>query len=181
MTTAKRIIKKYPNRRLYDTEISSYVTLDDIKKLVLQQIPLQVIDARSQEDLTNSTLLQIITELEQQGIPIFTTAILQQIILFYGNSMQNMASHFLEQSLGLFMEQQKAMQQQMTGLMDQNPMNIFKDITAKQMQMWQTLGESFRQGFASNKHEQDKSKQEHDKNKTPDPDMAKDNDVKPPK
>jgi polyhydroxyalkanoate synthesis repressor PhaR len=181
MTTAKRIIKKYPNRRLYDTEISSYVTLDDIKKLVLQQIPLQVIDARTQEDLTNSTLLQIITELEQQGIPIFTTAILQQIILFYGNSMQNMASRFLEQSLGLFMEQQKAMQQQMTGLMDQNPMNIFKDITAKQMQMWQALGENFRQGFASNKHEQEKSKHEHDKNKTPDPDIKQDKDDKPPK
>lgn len=147
MTNNVRIIKKYPNRRLYDTEISSYVTLEDLKKLVLQNINFQVIDARSQEDLTNGTLLQIITELEQQGMPIFTKAILEQMIRFYGNAMQSTMSRFLEQSIGLFMEQQHTIQNQMSGLFDKNPINLFKELTDKQMQMWQALGDSFRQGF----------------------------------
>lgn len=147
MTTNVRIIKKYPNRRLYDTEISSYVTLEDLKKLVLQNINFQVVDARTQEDLTNGTLLQIITELEQQGMPIFTKAILEQMIRFYGNAMQSTMSRFLEQSIGLFTEQQQAFQNQMSGLFDKNPINFFKELTEKQMQIWQTIGESFRQGF----------------------------------
>lgn len=92
--TTNRIIKKYPNRRLYDTEISRYVTLEDVKKLVIQNIPFHIIDAKSQEDLTNTTLLQIITELEQQGAPLFTNAMLQQIIRFYGNDMQKLMSQF---------------------------------------------------------------------------------------
>lgn len=149
MTNTTRIIKKYPNRRLYDTEISSYVTLEDLKKLVLERINFQVIDAKTQEDLTNSTLLQIITDLEQQGMPIFTKAILEQMIRFYGNAMQSTMSRFLEQSIGLFMEQQHTMQQQMSGLLDNNPINLFKDLTEKQMKIWQALGDSFRQSFAA--------------------------------
>ncbi len=150
MTNAVRMIKKYPNRRLYDTEISSYVTLEDLKKLVLERINFQVVDARSQEDLTNGTLLQIITDLEQEGMPIFTKAILEQMIRFYGNAMQSTMSRFLEQSISLFMDQQHSMQQQMSGLLENSPMNFFKDLTEKQMKIWQTLGESFRQGFATN-------------------------------
>ena len=153
MTNTVRIIKKYPNRRLYDTEISSYVTLEDLKKLVLARINFQVIDARSQEDLTNSTLLQIITELEQQGAPIFTKAILEHMIRFYGNAMQSTMSRFLEQSIGLFMEQQHSIQDQMSGLLDKNPMNVFKELTEKQMQIWQTLGDSFRQGFTGTQND----------------------------
>lgn len=152
MTNTVRIIKKYPNRRLYDTEISSYVTLEDLKKLVLERINFQVIDARTQEDLTNGTLLQIITELEQQGAPIFTKAILEHMIRFYGNAMQSTMSRFLEQSIGLFMEQQHTMQEQMSGLLDKNPMSLLKELTDKQMQIWQTLGDSFRQGFTGAQH-----------------------------
>lgn len=150
MTNTIRIIKKYPNRRLYDTEISSYVTLEDLKKLVLERINFQVIDAKTQEDLTNGTLLQIITDLEQQGMPIFTKAILEQMIRFYGNAMQSTMSRYLEQSISLFMDQQHTLQQQMSGLLDNNPMNFFKDLTEKQMKIWQALGDSFRQGFATN-------------------------------
>lgn len=150
MTNTIRIIKKYPNRRLYDTEISSYVTLEDLKKLVLERINFQVIDAKTQEDLTNGTLLQIITDLEQQGMPIFTKAILEQMIRFYGNAMQSTMSRYLEQSISLFMDQQHTLQQQMSGLLDNNPMNFFKDLTEKQMKIWQALGDSLRQGFATN-------------------------------
>lgn len=153
MTTAKRIIKKYPNRRLYDTEVSSYVTLDDIKKLVLQNISFQVLDAKTQEDLTNNTLLQIISELEQQGAPIFTSAILQQMIRFYGNPIQSTMSRFLEQSLSLFTEQQKTFQEQMSGILEKTPLSFYKDISEKQMQIWQSLFENFRQGFPMKKEE----------------------------
>lgn len=152
MTITVRMIKKYPNRRLYDTEVSSYVTLEDLKKLVLERINFQVVDARTQEDLTNSTLLQIITELEHQGMPIFTKAILENMIRFYGNSMQSTMSRFLEQSIGLFTDQQHTIQEQMSGLLDKNPMNFFKELTDKQMQIWQTLGENFRQGFSGNQN-----------------------------
>lgn len=159
MTTTIRIIKKYPNRRLYDTEISTYVTLDDIKKLVLQNIHFQVIDAKSQEDLTNNTLLQIITELEQHGAPIFTSAILQQLIRFYGNPVQNTMSKFLEQSIGLFNEQQKLLQEQMSGLLDKHPLSFYKDLSEKQMHIWQSLFDNFRQGY-SMKREENKTEQE---------------------
>ncbi|HRE30521.1 MAG TPA: polyhydroxyalkanoate synthesis regulator DNA-binding domain-containing protein, partial [Candidatus Berkiella sp.] len=78
-----RVIKKYPNRRLYDTTISSYITLEDVKRLVVEQVAIKVVDARSQEDITHSTLLQIIIDQEENGPPLFTTPILQQMIRFY--------------------------------------------------------------------------------------------------
>jgi polyhydroxyalkanoate synthesis repressor PhaR len=95
----KRIIKKYPNRRLYDTELSLYITFEEIKEMVVKNIPFKIIDSKTQEDLTNNTLLQIVMELEQKGAPIFTTVILEQIIRFYGNNYQAMFSQFLEKSL----------------------------------------------------------------------------------
>jgi polyhydroxyalkanoate synthesis repressor PhaR len=98
----KRIIKKYPNRRLYDTELSRYITFEDVKDLVLRHIPFQVIDAKTQEDLTNNALLQIVLELEQKGAPIFTSSMLEQLICFYGNDFQKTFSDFLEKSFSLF-------------------------------------------------------------------------------
>ncbi len=99
MDAPKRLIKKYPNRRLYDTECSCYITLADVKTLVLQKIPLRVIDTRTQEDVTNNTLLQIIMELEQQGAPLFNTTILQRFIHIYGSSLQKEMMDLLEKSI----------------------------------------------------------------------------------
>jgi len=100
MTEVKnRLIKKYPNRRLYDTELSIYITFDEIKDMVLRNIPFKIVDSKTQEDLTNNTLLQIVMELEQKGAPIFTTSILEQLIRFYGNDHQTVFSQFLEKSL----------------------------------------------------------------------------------
>ncbi len=95
----KRIIKKYPNRRLYDTAVSSYITLEDVKRLVLSNIEVQVLDARTQEDITHNTLLQIMVEQEEEGQPLFSNQALRAFIRFYGASRhQPVMSQLLEES-----------------------------------------------------------------------------------
>jgi polyhydroxyalkanoate synthesis repressor PhaR len=115
-----RLIKKYPNRRLYDTERSSYITFEDVRELVLRHIPVKVVDAKTQEDLTNNILLQIVMELEQKGAPVFTTAMLEQMIRFYGNDFQKVFGDFLEQSFSVFKDQPTPnFLQSWKGMMDQ--------------------------------------------------------------
>lgn len=118
MTDAIRLIKKYPNRRLYDTQTSSYITLGDVKQLVLESENFQVVDAKSGDDLTRSILLQIILEEETAGAPIFTSNTLAQIIRFYGNAMQSIMGSFLEQNLAAFMDIQNKFQDQGQGGVD---------------------------------------------------------------
>ena len=117
-----RLIKKYPNRRLYDTATSSYITLADVKKLVLQQTPFKVVDAKSNEDLTRSILLQIILEEESAGAPMFSSDMLTQIIRFYGNAMQGMMGTYLEKNIQTFIEIQRRLQEQSIGKLGENPM-----------------------------------------------------------
>ena len=100
--TNLRVIKKYPNRRLYDTEISRYITLEEVRQLVLQDIPFRVEDKRTHEDITRSILLQVIAEQEEGGDPIFTTELLQFMIRYYGDPMQNSIGRYLEMSARLF-------------------------------------------------------------------------------
>ncbi|MEY4420671.1 MAG: hypothetical protein RLZZ498_1267 [Pseudomonadota bacterium] len=102
--TQDRVIKKYPNRRLYDTSTSSYVALTDIKQLVMTQTPFRVLDAKSGEDLTRSILLQIILEHESDGTPILTEQVLANIIRFYGHSMQGYMGSYLEKNVQTFMD-----------------------------------------------------------------------------
>ena len=113
-----RILKKYPNRRLYDTRTSSYVTLADVKEMVLAGEPFEVRDARSGDDLTRSILLQIILEEESGGVPMFSTQTLAQIIRFYGHSMQGMMGTLLEKNLAAFAEMQNRFLEQGKGLYD---------------------------------------------------------------
>jgi len=108
---ATRLIKKYPNRRLYDTETSTYITLADVKELVLGQEEFQVLDAKSGEDLTRQILLQIILEEESGGMPMFTAQMLAQIIRFYGNAMQGMMGSYLEKNIQAFIEIQGKLQE----------------------------------------------------------------------
>src|SRR5919202_4085727 len=122
MSQPTRIIKKYPNRRLYDTETSSYITLADVKKLVLEHIDFRVEDAKTKEDLTRSILLQIILEEETAGAPMFSSDMLSQIIRFYGNAMQGMMGNYLEKNIHTFIEMQKKLQDQSRQLYGQNPM-----------------------------------------------------------
>ena len=122
MSQPPRIIKKYPNRRLYDTETSSYITLQDVKKLVLDNVQFRVEDAKTKEDLTRSILLQIILDEESTGAPMFSCDMLSQIIRFYGNAMQGMMGSYLEKNIQTFIEIQKRLQDQSRQLYGQNPM-----------------------------------------------------------
>jgi len=99
-----RTIKKYPNRRLYDTADSRYITLEDIKRLVREGVEFRVMDARSEEDLTRNILLQVISDQEERGEPILSAELLQQIIRFYGDTMQGLITNYLENSLRAFVE-----------------------------------------------------------------------------
>lgn len=94
-----RVIKKYPNRRLYDTETSSYIKLTEVKQLVMDQVPLAVVDVKTGEDLTRSVLLQIILDEEAGGEPIFTVGVLSSMIRFYGNAMQGFLGPYLERNM----------------------------------------------------------------------------------
>ncbi|MCW5589778.1 MAG: polyhydroxyalkanoate synthesis repressor PhaR [Legionellales bacterium] len=138
-----RIIKKYPNRRLYDTAISRYITLQDIKQLVLDCEEIKVIDAKSEEDLTNMTLLQIIVEQEDQQTPMFTRDILQNLIRGYNHSMQTMMSNYLEQSVNLFMEQAQQVQQGVNNWLERTPLNLFSQLTERNLHLWKTLQENW--------------------------------------
>jgi len=146
-TTPKRVIKKYPNRRLYDTNESKYVTLSDVRKLVLEETPFCVIDKKTGEDITRNILLQIIIEQEEGGEPMFSTDALQQMIGFYGNSARSMAGDFLRSSVHLFYEQQKQLQEQVTSAMQLNPVsNLFADAAKRNMELWQKMQENFLKG-----------------------------------
>ena len=113
-----RLIKKYPNRRLYDTRLSSYITLTDVKAMVLSGEHFEVRDAKTAEDLTRSILLQIILEEETGGVPIFSAPMLSQLIRFYGHAMQGMMGSYLEKNLQTFTEIQARLAEQSKGLYD---------------------------------------------------------------
>ena len=136
-----RIIKKYPNRRLYDTEISRYVTLEDVRSLVLQEVPFQIRDARTNEDLTRSILLQIIMEQEADGEPMFSEQVLEKIIRSYGDSLHGMMASYLERSLNLFVEQQARVQDQMKTMMGNDPLSMMREITERNLSIWQEMQE----------------------------------------
>jgi polyhydroxyalkanoate synthesis repressor PhaR len=120
MANAMRLIKKYPNRRLYDTQTSAYITLADVKQLVLANEDFKVIDAKSTEDLTRSILLQIILEEEAGGAPMFTSDLLAQMIRFYGHAMQGMMGQYLENNITAFSDMQKKLQEQAKHLYGDN-------------------------------------------------------------
>ena len=112
MENQVRLIKKYPNRRLYDTKTSSYITLVDVKQMVLKQEEFQAVDAKTGEDLTRQILLQIILEEESSGQPMFTSDALSQMIRTYGNAMQGMMGGYLKKNINAFHEMQKSLQEQ---------------------------------------------------------------------
>jgi polyhydroxyalkanoate synthesis repressor PhaR len=112
MSTPIRTIKKYPNRRLYDTANSGYITLADVKQMVLENIEFQVIDAKSGDDLTRSILLQIILDEESGGLPMFSSEMLSQMIRFYGTAQQTIMGQYMEQNVKAFLAIQKKLQDQ---------------------------------------------------------------------
>jgi polyhydroxyalkanoate synthesis repressor PhaR len=121
--TPVRILKKYPNRRLYDTQTSSYITLADVKQMVLAAEDFEVRDAKTAEDLTRSILLQIILEEESGGLPMFSAQTLAQIIRFYGHAMQGMMGTMIEKNMQAFVELQNQFLNQSKGLYDPKHLN----------------------------------------------------------
>jgi len=136
-----RIIKKYPNRRLYDTAISSYITLEDVKQLVLDRASFHVIDARTNTDITRGILLQIISEQEEQGTPIFTTDVLAHIIRFYGDTLQGMMGNYLEKSLQAFVDQQHLFREQMRTFIGKNPLAMMTELVEHNLNLWKSVNE----------------------------------------
>ncbi len=131
-----RVIKKYPNRRLYDTEISSYITIEDVRQLILDGENFEVRDARSGDDLTRQVLLQIIAEHEQNGEPVLSTVLLSQIIRFYGDSLQGFMGNYLERSMQIFLDQQQQFRGQVGGAIGQTPWALMNQLTERNMAMW---------------------------------------------
>lgn len=143
-----RVIKKYPNRRLYDTEISSYITIEDVRQLVIDGETFEVRDAKSGDDITRSVLLQIIAEHEEHGQPMFSTNLLSQVIRFYGDSLQGFMGSYLEKSLQTFLEQSQQFRSQLNSLIGQSPWSMLNDMTERNLEIWKTMQARMMQGAA---------------------------------
>lgn len=144
-----RTIKKYPNRRLYDTEESRYITLADVRSLVIKKIEFVVIDQKSGEDITRSILLQVITEQEQQGEAVMSQDFLSQVIRSYGKVVPSSAANYLEQSMKLFMTQQKNLRAQVKRVVGDDPFAAVADVAQKNIARWKALQEEVLRRFAS--------------------------------
>lgn len=138
-----RIIKKYPNRRLYDTEISSYITLEEVRQLVISGTPFEVRDAKTDEDITRAVLLQIISEHEQHGQPMFSANLLSQIIRFYGDSLQGFVGGYLENSLQILLDQQHKFRAQLKDLLGQTPWSMLNKMTERNLDLWKSVQRGF--------------------------------------
>ena len=139
MAQTIRIIKKYPNRRLYDTEISSYITLEEVRQLVIDGETFEVRDAKSGDDLTRSVLLQIISEHEEKGQPMLSPQLLSHIIRFYGDSLQGFMGPYLERSLQVFLDQQQQFRNQLNSLLGQTPWSMLNNLTQRNMDAWKSM------------------------------------------
>jgi polyhydroxyalkanoate synthesis repressor PhaR len=141
-----RVIKKYPNRRLYDTEISSYITIEDVRQLVIDGEVFEVRDAKSGDDITRSVLLQIIAEHEERGQPMFSTTLLSQVIRFYGDSLQGFMGNYLERSLQTFLDQSHQFRSQLNNIIGQTPWSMLNDLTERNLDIWKTMQARLLQG-----------------------------------
>ena len=137
--SSERIIKKYPNRRLYDTELSHYITLADVRALVMERADFRVVDAANDADITRSILLQIMLEEESGGEPLFSATMLAQIIRFYGGTVQGLFARYLESSLDLFAKQQK----HLTDSWGDSPFDAVTRLTKRNMDLWSDLQDEF--------------------------------------
>ncbi len=136
-------IKKYPNRRLYDTSQSQYINLEAIRTLVMSHSEFKVIDSKTETDLTKSILLQIISEQENNDSQsLLTESVLKQLIRFYGSEMQGFLGQYLEQSLSTFIDRQDTMRGVMQDMMDASPMNVFNQMMEKNMSVWGSFSSS---------------------------------------
>ncbi|MBT8420239.1 MAG: polyhydroxyalkanoate synthesis repressor PhaR [Gammaproteobacteria bacterium] len=142
-TDKPRILKKYSNRRLYDTTLSRYITLADVRNLVLDNEAFVVRDARNDQDITRSILLQIIVEQEEgeQEQPLFTMDVLQQMIRIHGDSLQGVFAKYLDKNIGLLVRQQQRLSQQVHNVVVRNPVNFLCEFTEQNLSLWEEMHE----------------------------------------
>lgn len=136
-----RVIKKYPNRRLYDTTESKYITLADVRRLVVDRTDFVVLDQKTQEDITRSILLQVIAEQEHVGEPLMSEDFLAQVIRAYGGAMQGFVGSYLEQSLKLFMSQQQQIKDRMRSMVGMEPFAGVANLAERNLAQWTALQE----------------------------------------
>jgi polyhydroxyalkanoate synthesis repressor PhaR len=150
-----RVIKKYPNRRLYDTDESRYITLADIKDLVKGKIDFVVIDKKSGDDITRSILLQVISEQEQQGEAIMSQDFLSQVIRSYGKSVPGFLAKYLEQSMKLILTQQQNLRGQVRRVVGADPVVAVADVAQKNFNRWKALQDEVFRRFSGVSREDD--------------------------
>jgi polyhydroxyalkanoate synthesis repressor PhaR len=155
--SATRTIKKYPNRRLYDTEESRYITLADVRRLVLDKTDFVVIDKKSGEDITRNILLQVISEQEQTGEPIMSRDFLSHVIRSYGGAMQGFVGSYLDQSIKLFMNQQQQVRERVKSMVGLDPVGMVTDIAQKNYTRWKSVQEEIFKGLAGSSRAEEKS------------------------
>ena len=146
-----RVIKKYPNRRLYDTDISKYVTLSDVRKLIIDNIPVKVVDAKTKEDLTRSVLLQIILEQEEDGAPIMSAQMLEQLIRFYGDPLQTNFASYLENSVKLIADQRVKVRGKLEQVAD--PLTFMSSLANRNMDVFKEMQDSLFSRMLSTKND----------------------------
>src|SRR5271169_1720977 len=142
----ERLIRKYSNRRLYDTGASRHVTLEDLRELIVAGEKIKVVDDKSGEDLTRGVLLQIISEQEQFGSPVLSSELLEMIIRFYGRPMQAMLSGYLELAFITMLRQQETMQSEMAKAM-QGPFAPLTELAQKNLALWEQMQAATRDAF----------------------------------
>jgi polyhydroxyalkanoate synthesis repressor PhaR len=142
----ERLIRKYANRRLYDAKDSRHVTLEDIRKMIAAGERVKVVDDKGGQDVTRSILLQIIANQEQFGRPVLSTQLLEAIIRFYGNPIQEMLTSYLEQSIGSLLRQQQVMQAEMSKVLE-TPMAPLAELARQNMELWAKMQASMLSAF----------------------------------
>jgi polyhydroxyalkanoate synthesis repressor PhaR len=156
----ERLIKKYANRRLYDASQSRHITLDDIRGLIVKGEKLKVVEDKTGNDITRHILLQVIAEQEQFGRPILSTKVLEAIIRLYGNSLQGYLAAFLERSIEMFLNQQEAVQSQLSRIVSSAPIAAVADLTRQNLEALAKMQESM---LSALKPGRDKDRDEDDR------------------
>jgi len=146
-----RVIKKYPNRRLYDTAISSYITLEDVRRLIVDNIKVEIIEARTKQVITHNTLMQILLEQEDGDKQIFSTDILQKIICCYKGNMQNVLGHIFTQSVDFFNQQQQILSDNLSKNGDdfsvEQPLSFVNKFSEENIVAWEQLQKNWVENF----------------------------------
>ena len=152
-----RVIKKYPNRRLYDTVESRYITLVDVRRLVMDKVDFVVIDKKTQEDITRSILLQVIAEQEHTADPLMSQDFLSQCIRSYGGTMQSVVGSYLDQSMKLFLSQQQQMRDRIKSSPVLDPLSAVANLTQQNYARWRSIQEDILRSFTGTVRPADES------------------------